>query len=86
MRILVTGVIGQVGAALRTPLETIGSVITADRNLLDLSRPEQLTSTLDRIAADLIVNPAAYTAVDRAEGERDLAFWVNADDRRVCPR
>jgi dTDP-4-dehydrorhamnose reductase len=86
MRILVTGVTGQVGAALRTPLETVGSVIAADRNLLDLSRPEQLTSTLDRIAADLIINPAAYTAVDRAEDERELAFRVNAEAPGVIAR
>jgi dTDP-4-dehydrorhamnose reductase len=79
MRILVTGVTGQVGAALRAPLESAGSVIAADRNVLDLSRPEQLRSTLDRMSPDLIVNPAAYTAVDRAEDERELAFRINAD-------
>jgi len=86
MRILVTGVTGQVGAALRTTLETVGSVVAADRNLLDLSRPEQLPSTLDRIGADLIVNPAAYTAVDRAEDERELAFRVNAEAPGVIAR
>jgi dTDP-4-dehydrorhamnose reductase len=86
MRILVTGVTGQVGAALRTPLEAVGSVIAADRNLLDLSRPEQLASTLDGIAPDLIVNPAAYTAVDRAEDERELAFRVNAEAPGVIAR
>jgi dTDP-4-dehydrorhamnose reductase len=79
MRILVTGVTGQVGAALRAPLESAGSVIAADRSLLDLSRPEQLSSALDRMSPDLIVNPAAYTAVDRAEDERELAFLVNAE-------
>ena len=79
MRILVTGVTGQVGSGARAPARNLGSVIAADRNLLDLSRPEQLASALDRIAADLIVNPAAYTAVDRAEDERELAFRVNAE-------
>ena len=79
MRILVTGVTGQVGAALRAPLESAGSVIAADRSVLDLSRPEQLRSTLDRMSPDLIVNPAAYTAVDRAEEERELAFRINAE-------
>jgi dTDP-4-dehydrorhamnose reductase len=78
MRILLTGVTGQVGAALRAPLESVGSVIAADRGVLDLSRPEQLASALDRLSPDLIVNPAAYTAVDRAEDERELAFLVNA--------
>jgi dTDP-4-dehydrorhamnose reductase len=79
MRILLTGVTGQVGAALRAPLENAGALVAADRNRLDLARPERLASVLDDIAPDLIVNPAAYTAVDRAEDERELAFRVNAE-------
>jgi dTDP-4-dehydrorhamnose reductase len=79
MRILLTGVTGQVGAALRTPLERVGMLVAADRNRLDLARPELVASALDDIAPELIVNPAAYTAVDRAEDERELAFRVNAD-------
>jgi dTDP-4-dehydrorhamnose reductase len=79
MRILLTGVTGQVGGALLDPLQSIGSVVAADRGLLDLSQPATVPAALDRIAPDLIVNPAAYTAVDRAEGESDLAFRVNAE-------
>jgi dTDP-4-dehydrorhamnose reductase len=79
MRILLTGVTGQVGAALRAPLESVGTLVAADRNRLDLARPELVASVLDEIAPDLIVNPAAYTAVDRAEDERELAFRVNAE-------
>jgi dTDP-4-dehydrorhamnose reductase len=79
MRILLTGVTGQVGAALRTPLESAGALVAAGRNRLDLARPELVASALDDIAPDLIVNPAAYTAVDRAEDERELAFRVNAE-------
>jgi dTDP-4-dehydrorhamnose reductase len=79
MRILLTGVTGQVGAALRAPLERAGSLVAADRNRLDLARPELVASVLDGVAPDLIVNPAAYTAVDRAEDERELAFRVNAE-------
>jgi len=86
MLILLTGMTGQVGAALRAPLETVGPVVAADRNLFDLSRPERLASTLDRIAPDLIVNPAAYTAVDRAEDERELAFRVNGEAPGVIAR
>jgi dTDP-4-dehydrorhamnose reductase len=86
MRILVTGVTGQVGAALLGPLETVGRVISADRSLVDLARPELIASTLDRISPDLIVNPAAYTAVDRAEDERELAFRVNAEAPGVIAR
>jgi dTDP-4-dehydrorhamnose reductase len=79
MRILVTGASGQVGGALRTPLETLGSIIAPDIDQFDLSRPKQLPLILDRIAPNLIVNPAAYTAVDRAEDESELAFRVNAE-------
>jgi dTDP-4-dehydrorhamnose reductase len=79
MRIVLTGVTGQVGAALLAALRSAGEVIAADRGMLDLSKPEQLDAALDRMAPDLIVNPAAYTAVDRAEDERELAFRVNAE-------
>src|SRR5437868_1973053 len=78
MRIVVTGVTGQVGKALVTPLARLGTIIPADRSAFDLAEPATLASALDRLAPDLIINPAAYTAVDRAEDERDLAFTVNA--------
>jgi len=79
MRIVVTGVTGQVGAALVTTLGSLGSVIPADRSVLNLADPTTLSEALDRLAPDLIINPAAYTAVDRAEDERELAFIVNAE-------
>lgn len=78
MRILLTGVTGQVGGALQAPLSGLGSIVTADRGQLDLALPETIAAALDRLAPDMIVNPAAYTAVDLAEDERDLAFRVNA--------
>jgi len=78
MRILVTGVSGQVGGALlRLPLPA-SALIAAGRDEIDLSHPERIASVLDQIAPDLIINPAAYTAVDRAEDEAELAFRVNA--------
>src|SRR6516162_9694539 len=79
MRILVTGVTGQVGGALVERLRSLGSIVAADRAMLDLARPDEIPSALDRIEPDLIINPAAYTAVDRAEDEADLAFRVNAE-------
>jgi dTDP-4-dehydrorhamnose reductase len=79
MRILLTGVSGQVGSALREPLGSIGTVLAADRTILDLSRPDSLFSVLDKLSPDLIINPAAYTAVDQAEDERELAYRVNAE-------
>ena len=78
MRILLTGVSGQVGSALLPRLKDFAEVIAADRKLLDLTAPEAIPGVLDRVRPDLIVNPAAYTAVDRAEDEPDLAFQVNA--------
>lgn len=78
MRILVTGVSGQVGSAIVPRFARFGTVIAADRKVLDLSEPAAIARRLDAIAPDFIVNPAAYTAVDRAEDERDLAFRVNA--------
>jgi dTDP-4-dehydrorhamnose reductase len=78
VRILVTGISGQVGAAIVPRLAGLGEVIAADRSVLDLSRPREIAGILDELNPHLIVNPAAYTAVDRAEDERDLAFLVNA--------
>ena len=86
MRILVTGVTGQVGSALATKLAALGTVVPATRSVLDLTRPQDIASHLDEIAPDVIVNPAAYTAVDRAEDERDLAFLVNAEAPRALAR
>jgi dTDP-4-dehydrorhamnose reductase len=76
---MVTGVTGQVGGALLKVLEPISSIVPAGRDELDLAQPDRINSTLNRIAPDLIINPAAYTAVDRAEDERQLAFRVNAE-------
>jgi dTDP-4-dehydrorhamnose reductase len=78
MRILVTGVTGQVGGALASRLQPLATVVAADRSVLDLSRPGEIASRLDEIAPGVIVNSAAYTQVDRAECERELAFKVNA--------
>jgi dTDP-4-dehydrorhamnose reductase len=79
MRILVTGVTGQVGGALVARLKGLGTVVPANREILDLSRPEVLSRALDEIAPDLIINPAAYTAVDKAEDEYELALRVNGE-------
>ena len=79
MRILVTGVNGQVGNALRAPLALLGKVLAIDRSLLDLSRPDTIADFLDTAKPDLIINPAAYTAVDQAEDEKQLAYRVNSE-------
>jgi dTDP-4-dehydrorhamnose reductase len=79
MRIVLTGVTGQVGRALSGTLDRLGTVFPADRSLLNLAEPSTISEALDRLAPDLIINPAAYTAVDRAEDERELAFTVNGE-------
>ena len=86
MGVVVTGVTGQVGSAVIKAFEPIESVFAAGRNELDLARPNLIPSVLDRIEPRLIVNAAAYTAVDRAEDERELAFRVNAEAPGVIAR
>ncbi|MCP5160068.1 MAG: dTDP-4-dehydrorhamnose reductase [Hahellaceae bacterium] len=77
MKILVTGVNGQVGWELARSLMPIGEVVAMDRAGFDLSAPEVLEARLNQIQPDIIVNAAAYTAVDKAESEEALATVVN---------
>jgi len=77
-RILLTGASGQVGWELRRTLLPLGEVIAPGREEFDLSKPERLAETVRRIRPQWIVNPAAYTAVDRAESEPALCDTVNA--------
>ena len=83
MRILLTGASGQVGGALRPLLAAHGTIIAPSSSEFDLSKPETLADRLKDFRPDLIVNPAAYTAVDRAEEQRELAFLVNAKGPEV---
>jgi dTDP-4-dehydrorhamnose reductase len=78
MRVLVTGVSGQVGGALVGRLRASDTVLAADRATLDLSQPDAVAAVLDRLAPEVVVNTAAYTAVDQAEAEPALAAAVNA--------
>jgi dTDP-4-dehydrorhamnose reductase len=81
MKILLLGANGQLGWQLRRSLCVIGEVTALHRNSAplcgDLSRPEGLAQTVQLTAPDVIVNAAAYTAVDRAQSERDQAFAIN---------
>lgn len=77
MRLLVTGATGQVGWELTRSLMPLGSVVALDRGACDLARPETLAAVVDAVAPDVIVNAAAYTAVDKAEEEEALATTVN---------
>jgi dTDP-4-dehydrorhamnose reductase len=78
LKILLTGVNGQVGWALQTALAGLGEVVALDRHALDLSVADSIRDRVRRLRPDLIVNPAAYTAVDRAEAEPELAAAINA--------
>ena len=86
MRFLVTGVSGQIGSEAARCFGKLGEVIAADRSVLDLSQPSTLDARLDQLSPDVIINSAAYTAVDRAEDERDLAFTVNSESPGVIAR
>jgi len=83
MRILLTGATGQVGAALVAPLSDFGTILAPPRSEFDLAQPEKCVDQLDVMLPDLIINPAAYTAVDRAEDEPELAYRINAEAPRV---
>lgn len=76
--ILLLGSRGQVGFELRRTLAPLGPVIALGRADVDLAEPGALRAAVRVATPALIVNAAAYTAVDKAEGERDLAFRVNA--------
>ena len=78
MRILLTGSKGQVGSALVPALAPLGEVSAFDRQALDLLDLQSIKNTVARVKPDIIVNAAAYTAVDRAEREQDMAVAVNA--------
>ena len=77
MKILLTGSNGQVGFELNKKLSALGEVIATDREELDLTNPNAIKKFIDQIKPDIIINPAAYTAVDKAESEHDLAYQIN---------
>lgn len=76
-KILITGVNGQVGWELQRVLAPLGQVIALTREQLDLSQPEVIRKVVRAHQPDIILNPAAYTAVDKAESEASLAMQVN---------
>lgn len=79
MRILITGKNGQVGYELERRLQGLGDVIAVDRNQMDLSNLSQVRDVIRTIKPTLIINAAAYTAVDKAENEPELAMCINAE-------
>ncbi len=89
MKILLFGANGQVGHELRRSLAPLGVLVCTTRSgklpdgasceVADFDHPATLPGLIERIAPDIVVNAAAYTAVDRAEDDRDAAFRANAE-------
>src|ERR1700674_5847457 len=77
MRILLTGKKGQLGWELQRTLATLGEITATDRNDLDLAEPSVIRRVIREIRPNLIVNSAAFTAVDKAESEPELAMAIN---------
>jgi dTDP-4-dehydrorhamnose reductase len=83
MRILITGKNGQVGRELSRLYEGRGEVVSVGRDECDLSNQQSLRDLVRQVKPAVIVNAAAYTAVDQAERERELCFAVNATAPQV---
>ena len=77
MRILLTGKNGQVGSELHKILTQFGEVTATGRNEMDLAEPSQIRRTVRQVKPELIINAGAYTAVDKAESDPELAKAVN---------
>jgi dTDP-4-dehydrorhamnose reductase len=83
MKILLTGASGQLGFELARSLQGLGEVIAVDRSRMDLSNLDQVRDVIRVLRPDLIVHPAGYTAVDRAEAEPELVWRINAEAPEV---
>jgi dTDP-4-dehydrorhamnose reductase len=81
MRILITGCKGQVGYSLKKLLENKADITTLalDRSGLDIVDEDRVKSVVTNFKPSVIINAAAYTAVDKAESERELAYAINCD-------
>ena len=77
MKILLTGKTGQVGGELNSILKDMGELVSVGREQLDLSKIDSIEPAVLDILPDIIINAAAYTAVDKAEEEPDLAMTIN---------
>jgi dTDP-4-dehydrorhamnose reductase len=79
MRILLLGSTGQLGWELQRTLATLGDVKALDYPQVDFTRPETLAEAVKEYRAQVVVNSAAYTDVDKAERETEIALMVNAE-------
>lgn len=96
MTVLLFGGNGQLGQELRRALAPLGTIVATTRSgalpddtaceTADFNEPASLVALLDRVRPDVVVNAAAYTAVDRAEEERDAAWRANAEAPGIIAR
>jgi len=77
-KILIFGRVGQVGWELRHKLACLGEISSVEYPDVDFTKPDTLRAALQSVKPAVIVNAAAYTAVDKAETERELAMSINA--------
>jgi len=82
-RILIVGKTGQLGRELAHAFDGFGAVVAIGRESVDLTVAEQIRAVVRREAPDVILNAAAYTAVDRAESESDVALAINGMAPRI---
>ena len=83
MRVLLTGGSGQIGWELRRSLAVFGEVIAPSRKILNLESADSIVAVTRGVRPNLIVNAAAYTAVDKAESDAELAMKVNGEAPRI---
>jgi dTDP-4-dehydrorhamnose reductase len=83
VRILLTGVTGQVGGELLRTLGPLGEVVAPSRGEMDLANQSSVREMIRSVKPRWIVNPGAYTAVDKAESEPELAYAINAEAVRA---
>jgi dTDP-4-dehydrorhamnose reductase len=79
MKVLVTGCNGQVGFLLKKMLTNTVELLALTRQELDITNDNLVKNTVSNFKPNVIINAAAYTAVDNAESEEALAFAVNGD-------
>ncbi|NCQ84135.1 MAG: dTDP-4-dehydrorhamnose reductase [Microcystis aeruginosa W13-18] len=82
-KVLLIGAKGQVGQELQLTLLQLGEVISIGREELDLTNSEKISQLIREIHPDYLVNAAAYTAVDKAESEPELAYYINAKAPKI---
>lgn len=82
MRVLITGCHGQVGHCLAEQLEPIADILAVGHAELDITNETAVMNAVQAFKPDIIINAAAYTAVDKAEDEVDLSYAINCDGPR----